>query len=521
MRLIWVAFFATTALTANAQQPLHSLRTIAEVSYFNSNEGLGTGILGLGDINGDGKPDFAVSAINIERTFIYFGGKKSLDSLPDLILLGGGMLGKGDLNGDGRMDLVVATRESLLVYFGKVPTLASPLAIDTVPGLIITGDELNDLGNNSFAIGDLNHDGYDDLVVTNREFNLDRGKVYVYLGRPQPNSTPDFRVVGDTIESWYGTRVGISDINGDGIPDLAVSSNDARGFETIDVYYGRQGWTYTKDGQNQRLDSRDGGLKNLSLFSLVDANADGRADISFGFGPNTFFFYGKPDSVSHIPDLTLALPDSSLYGAFYGRATNIGDINGDGNNDFTLKTNPGGAACLIVYLGGPIPKPVAARCKGFVNSTDAFSMVSSVGDLDGDGINDFGATVPHDALGSPPQDGYLVIFSGDTTLTTSVTTTAEQIPKNATLAQNYPNPFNPQTIIQYSLRKSSHIRILVYDDTGKEVRRLLDKVQEAGNQQVVWDGKSSNGTILSSGAYFYTLIVDGHTIETRKSILLK
>ena len=50
-----------------AQRPLP---TVMEVEYVNSNYALGTGMLGLGDINNDGKPDFAVSAGNIGKTFM-------------------------------------------------------------------------------------------------------------------------------------------------------------------------------------------------------------------------------------------------------------------------------------------------------------------------------------------------------------------------------------------------------------------------------------------------------------------
>jgi hypothetical protein len=518
MKALFLPLFLGMSMTLSAQQPIQAIRQIMEISYINSNEALGTGMLGLGDINGDGKPDFAVSALNIERTFIYFGGKGVLDSLPDVVLLGGGQIGKGDLNGDGRMDLIVATPESLLVYLGKPTSPSSALAIDTVPGLVITGEGILDFNRNPFAVGDLNHDGYDDLVVANRDYGKIEGKIYVYSGKPHLISVPDFWGVGDTVGSQYAYRTEIADINGDGIPDLVVSTNDLRGFETVDIYYGHTGWTYSKNGFDQRLDSREGNWNTLSSVSLVDVNADHKCDIGFGYGHNMYFFYGRSDTVLHTPDLVLALPDANILGAYQGYAVNIGDINGDGKDDFALATTPGVGSCLLVYLGAPTPQPVAARCITFANISG--SVIAALGDVNGNGINNFGFTAPYNVLGVPPQDGYFAILSGDTTLVTS----AREIPPSARhvqLLQNYPNPFNPQTTIQYTLSKASHVLLEIYDSSGRQVRMLVDTKQDAGLHSVLWDGRSSGGGAVASGVYFYTLIVDGSAIEARKALLLK
>lgn len=94
---------------------------------------------------------------------------------------------------------------------------------------------------------------------------------------------------------------------------------------------------------------------------------------------------------------------------------------------------------------------------------------------------------------------------------------------NYYLANAYPNPFNPSTTIKYSIPivKSKHasplqyVTLKVYDILGREVTRLVNKEQQPGNYEVVF-----NATKLPSGTYFYKLTV-GKYSETKKMLLLK
>jgi hypothetical protein len=83
------------------------------------------------------------------------------------------------------------------------------------------------------------------------------------------------------------------------------------------------------------------------------------------------------------------------------------------------------------------------------------------------------------------------------------------------LMQNYPNPFNPSTVISYQLAVSSPVRLAVYDILGREVARLVDGREAAGEHHVNLDGSR-----LSSGIYFYKL-QSGNFTETKKMVLLK
>ena len=83
------------------------------------------------------------------------------------------------------------------------------------------------------------------------------------------------------------------------------------------------------------------------------------------------------------------------------------------------------------------------------------------------------------------------------------------------LSQNYPNPFNPVTTISYSINKSSHVTIRVYDIIGKEISILVNEFKSPGVHKINFDGSR-----LSSGIYFYTLQVNENSI-TKKLVIMK
>jgi len=88
-------------------------------------------------------------------------------------------------------------------------------------------------------------------------------------------------------------------------------------------------------------------------------------------------------------------------------------------------------------------------------------------------------------------------------------------PTKFALCQNFPNPFNASTIIKYDLPKQSQVAIGIYDILGRKVETLINKQQQAGYHQVVW-----NANDASSGIYFYE-IQAGDYIDSKKMILLK
>lgn len=93
-------------------------------------------------------------------------------------------------------------------------------------------------------------------------------------------------------------------------------------------------------------------------------------------------------------------------------------------------------------------------------------------------------------------------------------------PLGFSLGQNYPNPFNPFTTIVYTVPRSNHVRIEIFDATGSRVRRLVDDVQDAGTRTVTWDGENEVGQQVAAGVYLYRLTI-GSNVASRKMILVK
>jgi outer membrane protein assembly factor BamB len=83
------------------------------------------------------------------------------------------------------------------------------------------------------------------------------------------------------------------------------------------------------------------------------------------------------------------------------------------------------------------------------------------------------------------------------------------------LEQNYPNPFNSTTNIRYAIPESGRVTLTIYDLMGSEVAKLIDRYQEAGRYDVIFQPKD-----LASGIYFYKL-TSGNYAATKKLILLK
>jgi hypothetical protein len=88
------------------------------------------------------------------------------------------------------------------------------------------------------------------------------------------------------------------------------------------------------------------------------------------------------------------------------------------------------------------------------------------------------------------------------------------------LYQNYPNPFNAQTQIEYFLPEAAPVNVSIYNLYGQKVRTLVDELQSAGRQQVLWTGTDDLDQSAGSGVYLLRLQAGAH-IMTQRILLVK
>ncbi|HEX6790873.1 MAG TPA: S8 family serine peptidase [Candidatus Krumholzibacteria bacterium] len=117
----------------------------------------------------------------------------------------------------------------------------------------------------------------------------------------------------------------------------------------------------------------------------------------------------------------------------------------------------------------------------------------------------------------PPPDPqelvYQLPFTGPSTPT-------PEKPTASGLVAIVPNPFNPSTTIHYSLSGAGNVEITVYDVAGRLVEVLVQGMQPAGPNAVVWNGTDRRGSPMASGVYFVRMTTPGQTF-TQKMLLLK
>ena len=401
-------FFGSADASGERPAPDVSIRWAPKYHSF-----FGFSVAGIGDLNGDGFDDVAVGMVPRDgpvdytyttetgNVFIYWGS--SLIPAPDAPYavsiqgekfhdyFGAAIAGIPNFDGDEYPDIVVGApgndragqgAGAAYIFLGR-DLLGRATVSASEASVIITGESPGDvLGNSVACAGDVNGDGLDDAIIgahwSDRAGPM-AGAAYVIFGSPRPPSLisahdADVVLVGEQPEDQFGTSVGgCGDVNNDGFDDIVVGA----------PFFDR-----------------------------------GRAEINYDAG-KAYVFLGGPGFGGVISAKGALLPvlgassaglDDQPWDHFGYSVAGCGDIDGDGYGDFVVAAMDFGLRSpfdtegrIYVYLGGPgVPDGLADEFDtGLGPQYRLGQFVNSVGDFNGDGLDDFlgVAAGPVDVLG--------------------------------------------------------------------------------------------------------------------------
>ncbi|WP_052055233.1 FG-GAP repeat protein [Myxosarcina sp. GI1] len=407
--------------------------------------GLGREVSGAGDINGDGFADLIVTASSFSNggeAYIIFGRESGFTTDFDLTSLNGNngfkIQGKnkndnfgatvsnaGDVNGDGLNDLIVGafsvdvndvdnTGEAYII-FGRENGFAADFdltSLDGNNGFTVGGIKQGDsLGLGVSNAGDVNGDGFDDLIVGASGFEVgpkysSQGEAYIIFGGgdfdanfdlTSLNGNNGFRVRGLNQSNFLGREISSAgDVNGDGFDDIIIgvpNSNagktDSRELGEAYIIFGQE-TGFKKIFDLTSLDGSNGfklqGLNNRdrlgdAVSNAGDINGDGFEDLIVG-APSVssysggldvtgaaYVIFGSNEDFSPTIDLANLELDEGFtirgsveyYSQLGDAVSNAGDINGDGFDDLvvgapsdSLSGGYGGNAYVIFGFQLPI-----------------------------------------------------------------------------------------------------------------------------------------------------------------------
>jgi len=425
-----------------------------------------------GDFDGNGVGDFIIGAIGDDTNgsgsgavYLYYNGVSDdqLDlSLADTKILGSYQLDSlgessvsaGDVNADGYEDLLVGAykRSYNFDHAGAVYLFYGPIQNSQFVGeeeadaIFIGEDESDFAGGRVKGAGDVNGDGYDDILISaigGKVYGIDLGKVYLIYGPIDSGihylSDANAIFVGESSSSYTGYSLSAGDVNGDGYSDIMIGGmyydTNGNGSGSAYLIYGP-----IEDG-NYDLANIDVKFRGESAEDIAgvdvslagDINGDGYDDVMIGAmyndanGSNSgaaYLFYGpvsQGDFILSEANIKFVGAESSDYA---GTALSTGaDLNGDGFDDIligALGINNNSGACYIFYgKSGEYDAVTNLSLADVVihgeNAADHFCAqggVAYVPDFDGDGLDDLIIGAPYqDVDGDQAGAAYLVSLS--------------------------------------------------------------------------------------------------------------
>jgi MYXO-CTERM domain-containing protein len=325
------------------------------------------------------------------------------------------------------------------------PIVVDPVLSSTEDKLTASDGASNDwFGSSVSGAGDLNGDGYADLVVGARfddDAGSDSGSAYVYYGTATgiDASTEEKLTASDGASSdYFGYSVsGAGDVNGDGFADLVVGSyrDEVAGGTSGSayVYYGAA--TGIDASAEDKLTPSDGASSDYFGYSVSgagDLNGDGYADLVVGAyrdddagseSGSAYVSYGSATGIDASAEDKLTASDGAYSDYFGFSVSGAGDLNGDGYADLVVGAPwdddaASESGSVYVYYGTATGIDASTEEK-LTASDGAYSSwfgysVAGAGDVNGDGYADLvvGAALDDDA-GS--NSGAAYVYYGSAT----------------------------------------------------------------------------------------------------------
>jgi len=317
-------------------------------------------VAAAGDLDGDGYGDLAVGECGKGggSVHVYFGGANGPDTAraqtlksPDMQTgFGCRLAAAGDLDGDGYGDLAIArTGEDfsggLYIYRGGsagLPTTTTRIdSPDYKPSRI---------GYSLAGVGDLDGDGYDDLVATEIDSSARSGRAHVYRGGPNgiSNGNQTTLLSPDVSGLQYGaSAAGVGDVDGDGYPDFAIASPSVSTTPlqpVVHLYRGGAGGFSTTPIDLQTSGATGFGAE---VERAGDVDGDGYSDVVVSSASTVTLYRGGAGGIA--PSGTAI--DAAGQGSNPRHVAGAGDLDGDGRADLVVGDGAGVEALFGTAAG--------------------------------------------------------------------------------------------------------------------------------------------------------------------------